>query len=253
MTEKPRFTPVSASRKLIREARAAALASLDPATGGPFVSLVTVATEADGTPLLLLSDLAAHTRNVKADPRASLLFDARGPGAAEPGDPLAGARVTVTGRMARIDEPAAARARFLARQPEAEMYAGFRDFSFYRLEVEVAHLVAGFGRIVDIRAADLLLDLAGAGEIVTAEAEIVAHMNEDHAETTRLYATRLLDAPDGAWRVAACDPEGLDLMLATDSGIVSRRMVFPEVVRHTGPLRAILKKLADTARQSEQS
>lgn len=252
MTEQPRFTPVSASRRLVREARAAALATLDAGTGGPFASLVTVATEADGSPILLLSDLAAHTRNLKADPRASLLFDGRGPGASEPGDPLAGARVSLTGRFVRLDpaEAGETRRRFLARQPEAEGYAGFRDFAFYRMTIEVGHLVAGFGRIVDLTAAALLLDLAGADEIVAAEAGIVAHMNEDHADAVRLYATRLLGAPDGAWTVTGCDPEGLDLMLQTEAGLVSRRMVFPEVVRHAGPLRAVLKKLADTARMS---
>lgn len=253
MTAKPAFTPVSASRRLMREARTAALATLDPATGAPFASLVTVANEADGSPLMLLSDLAVHTRNLKADPRASLLFDERGPGAILPGDPLTGARVTLVGRVSRLADDGAARRRFLARQPEAEMYAGFRDFAFYRLEPEVAHLVAGFGRIVDIKASDLLLDLSGAEEIVAGEPDIVEHMNEDHADAVRLYATALLGAPDGDWRVTGCDPEGLDLALSTPSGEVVRRMTFPEPVRHSGPLRAILKKLADLARSSSGS
>jgi putative heme iron utilization protein len=252
MSDAPAFSPAVAARRLMREAGSAAFATLTAGTGAPFASLVTVATEADGTPILLLSDLAAHTRNIKADPRASLLFDERGPAAGRPGDPLAGARVTLTGRMARVAEDAAAatRRRFLAAQPGATGYAGFRDFGFYRLEIEMGHLVAGFGRIVDLKASDLLLDLAGAEAIVEGEADIVQHMNDDHADAVSLYATRLLGAPEAAWRVTGCDPEGLDLAAATAQGDIRRRLLFPEPVRHSGPLRANLKKLADTARSS---
>jgi len=207
---KPAFTPVSASRRLMREARSAALATLDAGTGMPFATLVTVAGAADGAPLLLLSDLAAHTRNLKADPQAWRPF--------------------------------------LDRHPEAEGYAGFRDFAFYRMAVETGHLVAGFGRIVDLKAADLLLDLAEAGEIVGAETEILEHLNADHADALALYATRLAGAPDGAWRAIGSDPEGLDLALDTPAGTLVRRIAYPEPIRHTGPLRAVLKKLADTAR-----
>ncbi|MEJ1157256.1 HugZ family pyridoxamine 5'-phosphate oxidase [Prosthecomicrobium sp. N25] len=251
MTDKPAFSPVAASRRLVREARAAALATLTSGTGAPFVSLVTVATDTDGSPVLLLSDLAAHTRNLKSDPRASLLFDERAPGAAASGDPLTGARVTLAGRLERLAEDAVPRRRFLAKQPDAAGYATFRDFAFYRLVVEVGHLVAGFGRINDLKASDLLLDLSDAGEIVEGEAGIVEHLNEDHADTLRLYATRLLGAPDAAWRATGCDPEGLDLAAATPAGDMTRRLVFPAPVRHSGPLRATLKHLADMARGSE--
>ena len=244
MNPAARFTPVSASRRLIRSARSAALATLDAGTGAPFASLVTVATAADGSPLMLLSDLAVHTRNLKADARASLLYDERGPGALEPGDPLTGTRVTLVGRIERVAEPAAERARFLARQPEAEGYAGFRDFAFYRLAVEMGHLVAGFGRIVDLKASDLLLDLAGADEIVAGEAGIVAHLNEDHADAVRLYATRLLGAPDGAWRVTGCDPEGMDIQAEGRT----LRLEFPERVRTGTELRKMLVRLAGEAR-----
>lgn len=252
MTDKPAFSPLAASRRLIQEARAAALATLTPGTGAPFVSLVTVATLPDGSPVMLLSDLAAHTRNLKADSRASLLYDERAPGAAMSGDPLTGARVSLVGRVVR-EEPGSpasnlAKRRFLAKQPEAAMYAGFGDFAFYRFEVEMGHLVAGFGRIVDMKASDLLVDLAGADEIVEGEPGIVAHMNEDHADAVRLYATSLLGAPDADWRVTGLDPEGFDLAAATPQGDMGRRLVFPDMVRHSGPLRAILKKLADMAR-----
>ena len=159
------------------------------------------------------------------------------------GDPLQGARVMLTGRAEQTDDPQARR-RYLDRQPEAEMFAGFADFSFYKMIVTGVHLVAGFGRIVDIESEDLLLDLAGAETMVDAEAEVVAHMNADHAEACRLYATRLLRAEDGDWRCAGCDPEGLELQ----NGRAALRLVFPQRVNSPGVLRAVLKQLADQAR-----
>ena len=147
----PAGSAAADAAKLLREARTAALATLDLASGAPYVSLVTVALDADGAPLLLLSKLARHTANLDADPRVSLLFT---PAGRAPGDPLATARVTVMGRI----EPTAsatARSRFLARHPEAEMYASFADFRFFALHVQSAHFIGGFGRIVDVAGAEL--------------------------------------------------------------------------------------------------
>src|SRR5215204_978120 len=126
----------------MREARSGALATLMPASGDPYCSLVNIASAADGSPLLLISRLAVHTKNILADPRVSLMLDER-----KAGDPLEGARVMLMGTAEPTDDPAARR-RYLARQPEAEMFAGFKDFAFYRIGLKSAHLVAGFGRIV---------------------------------------------------------------------------------------------------------
>jgi len=238
MTPDPDFDPRQAARRLLREARSGALATLKPGSGDPYCSLVNVATAADGAPLLLLSRLALHSRNLAADPRASLMLDER-----KAGDPLQGARISIAGRIAPTAD-AQERRRYLDRQPEAEMFAGFADFSFYRMQVEGAHLVAGFGRIVDLAPADLLTDLADAAALVAAEAEVVAHMNADHAEACRLYATRLLGAPDGAWRCVGVDPDGLDLQLER----LALRLPFPARVTSPGALRQTLRTLAQTAR-----
>ena len=132
---------VAAVRALLRDARRAGLATLD-ASGAPYASLVLVADDGAGAPILLLSDLAEHTKNLKSDPRASILVEP----VATSGDPLAAARATFKGTIARFeDEPA--RARFVERHPSAAMYAGFKDFALYRMTVERIHLVAGFGRI----------------------------------------------------------------------------------------------------------
>jgi putative heme iron utilization protein len=232
------FNPKLAAKKLLREARSGALATLMAGSGDPYCSLVNVATAADGSPLLLMSRLAVHTRNVLADPRVSLMFDER-----REGDPLQGARVMLIGTAA-VTEDAEARRRYLDRQPEAEMFASFGDFAFYRVALKAAHLVAGFGRIVDLTPADILLNLAGAEPLISAEPEIISHMNQDHAEAVRLYATKLLGAKDGPWRCVGCDPEGLELQLDR----TALRLPFPAPVRAPDVLRDFLKSLAATAR-----
>ncbi|MPZ40023.1 MAG: DUF2470 domain-containing protein [Rhizobiales bacterium] len=238
MNPTPDFDPRAAAKKLLREGRGAALATLMPGTGDPYCSLVNVATAADGAPLLLISRLAVHTKNVLNDPRVSLMIDER-----KAGDPLQGARVMLMGTVVATDD-ADVRRRYLDRQPEAEMFAGFADFAFYWLALAGAHLVAGFGRIVDLKPADILTPVEDAGELTAAEPEIVAHMNADHADTCRLYATKLLGAADGAWRCVGCDPEGLELQLDR----TALRLPFPQRIRTPGVLRQVLKQLADQAR-----
>jgi putative heme iron utilization protein len=237
MPPAPDFDPKAAAKKLLREGRSGALATL-MGSGDPYCSLVNIATEPDGSPLLLISKLAVHTKNILTDPRVSLMIDER-----KPGDPLQGARIMLMGTAVATADPESRR-RYLDRQPEAEMFAGFADFSFYRIALKGVHLVAGFGRIVDLRPDEVLTPTEDAGELLTAEPEIVAHMNDDHAETCRLYATRLLGAPDGAWRCVGCDPEGLELQLDR----TALRLPFPQRVRVPGVLRQALKRLAEEAR-----
>jgi putative heme iron utilization protein len=239
MRPTPDFDPRRAARTLLREARSGALATLMAGSGDPYCSLVNVATAADGSPLLLISRLAVHTKNILADPRVSLMLDER-----RAGDPLEGARVMLMGTAATTDDPHARR-RYLDRQPEAKMFADFGDFAFYRIALRGAHLVAGFGRIVDLEPGDLLTDLAGADALVAAEEEIVAHMNAEHLEAARLYATRLLGESDGDWRCAGCDPDGLELQCDRRA----RRLDFPQRVASPGVLRQVLKGLAEEARR----
>jgi len=232
-----------AAKKVVREGRSGALATIMTRSGDPYCSLVNVATGADGAPLLLMSGMALHTKNILADPRASLMLDER-----KDGDPLQGARIMLMGTLAATND-AAARTAYLRRHPEAEMYAGFADFSFYRMALKGAHLVAGFGRIVDLVTADIVTSLTDAEPLLAAEAEAIDHMNADHAETCRLYATKLLGAPDGDWRCVGIDPEGIELQ----QGRTALRLFFPQRVTGPGPLRVVLKELAAKARDSNSS
>jgi len=227
------------AKKLLREGRSGALATLMPRSGDPYCSLVNVATAIDGAPLFLLSNLALHTKNILADARVSLMLDER-----KDGDPLEGARVMLMGSCAKTD-PAVAGA-YLRRHLEAEMFANFGDFAFYRMEIGRAHLVAGFGRIVDVGPKDLLADMSDAQALVESETGAIAHTNEDHADACRLFATKLLGGPDGDWRCVGIDPEGLELQ----QGRTALRLPFPQRVTGPGPLRAVLKELADQARSS---
>jgi putative heme iron utilization protein len=233
------FDPQRAAKRLLRETGTGALGTLD-ASGAPYVSLVTIGAEANGAPVLLLSKLARHTENIARDARVSLLLAAD-----RADDPLAGARISVTGRIEKTEDSAAKR-RFLARHPAAESYAGFADFGFYRIEIEHAHLVAGFGRIVDLSAAELLTSLDGAEKLLEAEEGAVAHMNEDHLDAIELYATRLLSENAGAWKIASLDPEGCDLLL----GETARRLEFPQRVMAGDELRKTMVALVKQAREA---
>src|SRR5215207_2210663 len=235
---KSEFDGTAVAKQLLRTIRAGALATLDGGSGFPFASLVTVATDHDGSPLLLMSRLAAHTGNLDRDSRASILLAQGGKG-----DPLAHPRLTVMGRLARTDEPRA-QARFLARHPKAQLYAGFADFSFWRMEITGAHLNGGFARAMTLSPEQIRTDLSGADELLAAEASAVAHMNEDHREALALYATRLAGAPAAEWRTTGLDPDGIDLA----AGDLAARTAFDRRVDSAAELRRVLKEMAERAR-----
>jgi heme oxygenase (biliverdin-IX-beta and delta-forming) len=237
------FDPKAVAKALLRATRAGTLGTIDRNTGHPFASLVTVATDLDGSPVILTSRLSTHTANLEVDARASVLLAETGKG-----DPLAHPRLTVLGTFTRIErdgaDDARVRRRFLARHPKAELYAGFGDFAFWRMTVASAHLNGGFARAADLPAADVLTDLSGAEELIGAEAGAVAHMNEDHADATALYATKLLGEAEGLWRISGIDPDGVDLI----AGDRTARLPFRERVTGAGPMRMALVAFAKEAR-----
>ena len=228
-----------AARRLVRTALKASLATLDREAGHPYPSLVLVATEPDGSPILLISRLALHTRNLEKDGRAGILFD----GTDGLGDPLAGGRVTVSGEVRRTDSPTALR-RFLARHASAGGYATFPDFAAYTLTIAKGHFIGGFGRIVGLDGAALSTRIDDAAELVGAEPDIVAHMNSDHADAVALYATELAGRSPGDWRMVGIDPAGFDLLHCTNTA----RIEFPEPVRTPGEARLALVALVKEAR-----
>jgi len=235
--------PASICRSLIRQSATAALATIERGGGAPYASLVQVAAAHDASPLLLISDLADHTKNIAGDGRVSLLFD----GTRGLDNPLTGARVSVRGSVSALGDTGPEqrlKRRYVARHPEAAGYAGFPDFRFYSVRPERFHLVAGFGRIRWLDAAAVLLDAERMGALAEAEDGILAHMNADHGDAIDRYAQGIVpDAPAG-WRMTGIDPEGADLRR---EGAVLR-LDFQDMVSDASAVRCELVRLAKDLR-----
>jgi heme iron utilization protein len=199
--------PGDVARRLLRAADRAAMATTlagrEPvgAESWPYASLVLLACDHDAAPLLLMSDLAEHSKNIAAEARAALLID----GTAGRTDPLTGPRVTVLGTVEKTEDPRL-KARFVARHPSAALYADFADFHLYRVTVTRAHFVAGFGRIHWIEAADFTFD-AGAAALAEAEESLIQKLGNQADRLAQLATGRRAEG----WRVTGVDPEGLDL------------------------------------------
>jgi putative heme iron utilization protein len=235
------FDAARLARSLLRRSRQGALATLMAGSGDPYCSLVNVASHPDGTPILLISHLAVHTRNILGDPRVSLMLDERAAG-----DPLEGSRIMLAGRA---EEAAASdlelwRRRYLNAHPSAEAFVNFKDFSFFRVRPSGIHLVAGFGRIVDLKPEQFLTEVSEAGALLEAEQGAIDHMNADHRDAMNLYATRLLGAGPADWRCTGCDPAGIDMQ----AGPTTLRLDFPRRIVTPAALRQMLRELADQAR-----
>jgi heme iron utilization protein len=235
------FDPARLARALLRKSRQGALATLMAGCGDPYCSLVNLASYVDGSPILLISRLAVHTKNILADSRISLMLDERAAG-----DPLEGARIMLSGhaRQAGEGELEFVRRRYLNAHPSAAAYADFPDFSFFRIHPTGMHLVAGFGRITDLKPEAFLTAIDDAAALLEAEQGAIEHMNADHRDTMNLYATKLLGADSADWRCSGCDPDGIDLQ----AGSHVLRLDFPERVTTAGDLRKMLVRLAEAAR-----
>jgi len=240
----PDFDPAKLARSLLRRRREGALATLMAGSGDPYCSLVNVASDFDGAPILLISQLAVHTKNILADPRVSLMLDERAEG-----DSLEGARIMLLGRAEEVDAAArtTVRRRYLNAHPSAEAFVDFKDFSLFRIKAGGMHLVAGFGRIVDLRPEQFLTDISDADALTDAEQGAIEHMNADHREAMNFYATRLIGAEPADWRCTGCDPDGIDLK----AGVKTVRLDFPQRVTTAGELREALVKLAKKARAKQ--
>lgn len=239
---KPALSPADQARLLIRGSPTATLATLAvdgrAGPGAPYASLVLTACRQDATPILLLSRLAEHTKNLLRDSRVSLLFD----GTAGLESPLTGPRLTVQGPILPCDaDRAEARARFLARHPDAAVYADFADFGFYRVEARAAHLVAGFGRILWIDGPEMRFGESG-DDFLAAEPEVVEHMNGDHSAAVDRLA-RGAGKTGSGWRMTGCDAEGCDLR----RGAVSLRVAFDPPLPHPRQIRDAMIALVNKA------
>ncbi len=240
-----RLSPAEEARTLVAGATQGVLASLSD-DGGPWGSVVTYGARADGAPVILVSLMAEHTRNLLSDSRASLVV-AEPPNAE---NPLDRGRVTLAGHMR---EPAGAereraRAAHLAAVPSATLYVDFDDFRLFALEIERVRWVGGYGRMDTV-------DARGYAEaepdpVAPTAAGAAAHLNGDHADALLEIATALTGFTDAtAARCARADRYGLDLELETPRGAARSRVGFAAPVTTAGGLRAASVALVKRARE----
>lgn len=226
--------------------------ALDPA-GYPFGSIVTFALDEGAAPLVLMSTMAEHARNLRADDRASLLVAASGEGAGR----LAVARATLVGRIVRVDDDAqaAATTRYLEVHPGA-FWARFGDFAVHRLRVEAIRYVRGFGEMSWVDPADYAA--AEPDPLADAEQGIVAHMNDDHADALVDMVRAYLDVDGTVTGVTllACDRYGIEVRIALDTdgdgvpGVAFGRLGFDTVLDEPGQARDAMVRLTRGARTS---
>lgn len=231
------------ARMLLRSARSASLAVLEPETGHPLASRVLTGLDIDGAPVILVSALSGHTRALRADPRSSLL-------AGEPGkgDPLAHPRLTVITVAAELErgtkEHARLRGRFVRRHPKAKLYVDFPDFTFFRLVPQRANLNGGFGRAYVLSAEDLMIRSAVREALADRENAAIEHMNTDHAEAASVYASHYCGAKGNKWAISGIDAAGIDL----SAGDELKRVEFEEELTDPAQLRTVLADLLHKAR-----
>ncbi len=236
-------TAAEEARTLLAQSSAGTLATLS-ADGGPWASLVAYGTTVDGSPVLLVSTLAEHGRNLRTDGRASLCVAEVATG----DDVLDCGRVTLAGVAERTEDDAAL-ASFQAAHPFARTYVGFDDFSCWVLRVERVRWVGGYGRMDSATAADY--HAAEPDPVAGSAVSAARHMNDDHPDALLLMAQRLAGIPD-AERVVCqrADRYGLDLWVHTPRGDEAARVGFAEACTEAGGLRAAAVELTRRARQS---
>lgn len=224
-------------------------ATADLDDGHPFGSVVTYAVDDHGAPLVLMSTMAEHARNLDADPRASLLVTASGDGAGR----LAAARATLLGTMVAVPdgEQDGATAAYLAVHPDA-FWADFPDFFMARLRVTAVRYVRGFGEMGWVDARDYAA--AEADPVAAAEDRIVAHMNADHRDALADIVAHAVPVPEDVAVVdveqLSCDRYGFEVRLTTDTqaGLAFARIGFDEVLHDPEQARRAMVALTRRAR-----
>ena len=208
--------------------------------GHPYGSLVIYGVH-EGDPVLLISALAEHTKNLETSPRCSLLVHERGPD-----NPLAMARATFVANAEKVDDEAVA-ASFLARHPDAKYYADFTDFAYWRLRVGGVRYIGGFGRMSWVE--PQVWSTAEPDPLIAQAKGIVDHMNEDHADALPLYAeafSRAGAVPEAV--MTGVDRYGFEMSVTTEQGPRPVRVAFETPVRDAKDVRTAMVAMLKQAR-----
>jgi heme iron utilization protein len=226
------------ARRFLRSTRSGVLSTHSARfTGYPFGSIAPFVLDQDGSPLILISTIAEHTKNIQKNPHVSLIaFD---PAAA---DMQAGGRLTLLGQAAVADKQSGPlRARYLSYFPQAVQYFDMHDFLFHRIEIQQARYIGGFGNIHWIPGAELL---PPANQLADQEAGILAHMNADHADSLRAYCRHVHGVEVETAEMVGIDTDGFDIR--ADSRLL--RCAFESPVTDAQSARAALVAMSKAAR-----
>jgi heme iron utilization protein len=212
--------------------------------GFPFGSVMPYGLDEQGRPIFLISTMAMHTQNLKADGRASLLVTQDN----GDGDPLGASRVTLVGNVGPVPEAevAAARAVYLARHANSKYWVDFEDFSFYRLEGVDIYYVGGFGVMGWVSASEY--GSSQPDPLADAMDGIIQHMNADHKEALVLLARKFAQIEAQEATMTAVDRLGFQVRLKTEEGMRGARIAFPRAVSSSAETRTALVEMVRGAR-----
>jgi putative heme iron utilization protein len=224
------------ARRFVRAHQSGVLSTISQRVEGfPFGSVAPFMLDQTGCPVILISTLAEHTKNIDADPRVSLIVQPYSP------DMQIAGRVTLLGRARRLDNKSALGPRYLRFHPQAESYFAMHDFHFYRIEPVRVRFIGGFGKIHWVEPAQYLLpDTA----LTAQENDILDHMNADHADTLRAYCRQVHGLETPQTTMIGIDPDGFDVRAKTQI----LRFDFDVAVMDAQQARRALIELATAAK-----
>lgn len=203
--------------------------------GFPFGSVAPFILDHEGRPVILISTLAEHTKNLSADPRASLIVQPYSP------DMQVAGRVTILGKAERLADKSELGPRYLRFHPQAADYFAMHDFSFYRIEPVRVRWIGGFGKIHWVEPADYLLE---EDPLASQESGILGHMNADHGENLVAYCRHVHGVEVDSAVMIGTDPDGFDVR----AGSQALRFEFPSPVLNAEQARVALVDLAKASR-----
>ena len=236
------------ARTLIHLTRVGSISTLSRKQPGfPFGSVMPYGLDEHGRPIFLISTMAMHTQNLKADPRSSLLVTQDD----TDGDPLGASRVTLVGNVLPVPEAEIPGARkvYLERQPNSKYWVDFEDFSFYRMDVVDTYYVGGFGVMSWVAASEY--GSSQSDPLADSMAAIIQHMNADHKDSLVLLARKFAGIEAQEATMTAVDRLGFNLRMKTQEGMKGARIAFPREVRNSGGARNGLVEMVRQARSGE--
>lgn len=230
-----------------------------PKSSVPYSTFVMSATDYDGSPLLLLSDLSEHTKNLEYNDIISLLFYEEQKDInlfpefdnkkliQSYEDPMSRPRITVIGKL-EISKNKNHKRRFSSRHPASNLYSNFKDMNIYKLNIISGHVTAGFAKVKWFKREDLILN--GFSDFENDEHDIIDHMNDAHQESINLFEKFLFTSKSikGNWKIIGLDPEGFDIRLND----IVKRYNFKSIVKKTSMFRKIFINLHKLAKEKSQ-